>query len=47
LVAAKVDLAGLMEKAEQLESVVPLRALKGIWLKPSEVRRLTDAGVAT
>jgi hypothetical protein len=27
LVAAKVDVAGLMEKAEQLESVVPLRAL--------------------
>ena len=47
LVAAKLDLAGLMEKVQQFEAAVPLRALKGISLKPSELRRLTDAGIDT
>lgn len=47
LVAAKLDIAGLLEKVEAFEPAVPLSALKGVWLKPSELRRLTAVGLAT
>jgi predicted RecB family nuclease len=47
LVAAKVDVAGLMQKVQQLEPGQPLGAVQGISLTKRELRHLSDAGIAT